>query len=309
MRSLPMRCTALVALLIPFGTLAADAPPMALEKRLLELTGAHKGTVAIAIKHLDSGVSLYLNADEVLPTASLIKFPVMLEVYQQVLEGKLKLSDLVTLREADKVPGSGILTYHFSEGATFPVRDAVRLMIVYSDNTATNLILDKIGIAATGERMQAWGFPNTKIHAKVFKGSTTSIAPERTKKYGLGSTSAKEMVGLLEKLHQGKVVSPEFCKEMIGHMKKCDDATKLKRLLPTKIEVAHKTGTVTEVKTDAGILYLPTGPVAVCVLTANNADKRFTNDNAANVLIGQIAKEVHDHFAAKGKPAPKKDGR
>lgn len=267
-----------------------------LEERLTSLAKAHKGTVAIAVKHLDNSETVYINADEVLPTASLIKFPVMLEVYMQVLEGKVKLGDMVTLTEADKVPGSGILTYHFSEGATFSLRDAVRLMIVFSDNTATNLVLDKIGIAATGQRMEAWGFPNTRIHAKVFKGAATSIAPERTKKYGLGSTTAREMVGLLEKLNQGKIASPEACKEMIGHMKKCDDATKLKRLLPPKVEVAHKTGSVSDVKTDAGILYLPTGPVAVCVLTANNVDKAFKNDNVANVLIGKVAREVHDHF-------------
>ena len=180
-----------------------------------------------------------------------------------------------------------------------PSGDACRLMIAFSDNTATNLVLDKIGIASTGRRMAEWGCPNTKIHAKVFKGSTTSIDPERTKKYGLGSTTAREAVQLLEKLHQGKLVSAEACKEMIGHLKKCDDKTKLKRLLPEKIEVAHKTGSVSDVKTDAGILYLPGGPVAICVLTAKNEDKRFRDDNAANVLIGKIAKEVHDHFAKK----------
>jgi beta-lactamase class A len=220
----------------------------------------------------------------------------MLEVYMQVLEGKVKLGDMITLKDADKVTGSGILTYHFSAGATFSLRDAVRLMIVFSDNTATNLVLDKIGIAATGKRMKAWGFPNTKIHAMVFKGSTTSIDPEGTKKYGLGSTTAREMVGLLEKLHHGTLVNPDACKEMIGHMKKCEDATKLKRLLPENVEVAHKSGSVNDVKTDAGILYLRTGPVAVCVLTAKNADKSFKSDNAANVLIGRVAKEVHNYF-------------
>jgi beta-lactamase class A len=215
------------------------------------------------------------------------------------MEGKVKPGDMVTLKDADKVTGSGILTYHFSEGATFSLRDAVRLMIVFSDNTATNLVLDKIGIAATGKRMKAWGFPNTKIHAMVFKGGTTSIDPEGTKKYGLGSTTAREMVGLLEKLHQGKLATPETCKDMIGHMKKCEDATKLKRFLPEKIEVAHKSGSVNDVKTDAGILYLPTGPVAVCVLTAKNADKSYKTDNAANVLIGRVGREVHDYFMRK----------
>src|SRR5262245_25587215 len=127
--------------------LAEDSP--SLETRLAPLATAHKGKVALAVKHLGTGESCTLNGDEPMPTASLIKFPVMIEVYLQAAEGKVKLADPVTLREADKVPGSGILTYHFSDGANFPLRDAVRLMIAYSDNTATNLVLDKIGIAST----------------------------------------------------------------------------------------------------------------------------------------------------------------
>jgi beta-lactamase class A len=109
------------------------------------------------------------------------------------------------------------------------------------------------------------------------------------------------MVQLFEKLHAGDLVSKDACKEMFGHLKKCDDKTKLKRFLPDKIEVAHKTGSVSDVKTDAGILYLASGPVAICVLTANNEDKSFRDDNAANVLIGRIAQEVHRHFDAKAK--------
>src|SRR6516162_11216084 len=94
-----------------------------LEARLAPLAKAHKGKVAIAVKHLGSGETYFLNADEVMPTASLIKLPVMIEVYQQAAEGKIKLADMLTLRDKDKVPGSGILTYHFSEGATFSIRD------------------------------------------------------------------------------------------------------------------------------------------------------------------------------------------
>src|SRR5438874_2041209 len=134
-----------------------------LEAQLAPLAKAHKGKVAIAVKHLGSGESYSLNADEPMPTASLIKLAVMIEVYQQVAEGKVKLSDPITLRKEDKVQGSGVLNEHFTPGITFPLRDAVSLMIAVSDNTATNLVLDKIGIGATGERMEAWGFPNTKI--------------------------------------------------------------------------------------------------------------------------------------------------
>src|SRR5207249_824291 len=91
----------------------------ALETRLAPVARDHKGKVAIAVKHLGNGQSWTLNGDEVMPTASLIKFPLLIEVYWQVLEGKLKLSDMLTLKDSDKVPGSGILTTHFSEGATF----------------------------------------------------------------------------------------------------------------------------------------------------------------------------------------------
>jgi beta-lactamase class A len=276
--------------------LSAQAAAADLEARLAPLAKAHKGKVAIAVKHLGTGEGYYLNADEPMPTASLIKLAVMVEVYQQAAEGKVKLTDPVTLRQADKVPGSGILTEHFSDGATFSLRDAVRLMIAFSDNTATNLVLDQIGIGSTGKRMEAWGFPNTKIHAKVFRSNTTSIDAGRSKRFGLGSTTAREMVGLLEKLHAGQLVSEAASREMLEHLKKCDDKDKFPRFLPPKTGVAHKTGSVNDARTDAGILYLPSGPVAVCVLTANNEDRSWQADNAGNLLCARVAKEVSEHF-------------
>jgi D-alanyl-D-alanine carboxypeptidase (penicillin-binding protein 5/6)/beta-lactamase class A len=147
--------------------------------------------------------------------------------------------------------------------------------------------------------MEAWGFPNTKINAKVFRGSTTSVSPERTKKYGLGSTTAREMVGLLEKLQGGEVVQPAATRIMLGHLRRCDDREKFPRFLPSGIVVAHKTGSVSDARTDAGILYLESGPVALCVLTAQNDDKTWRADNAGNLLCAQVAKEVYEYFRAK----------
>ena len=290
--------TTLVSFVVGLALLGGPED-VGLAARLKPLAQAHKGKVAIAVKHLVTGETFFLNADEPLPTASLIKLPVMIETYQQALEGKLKLADPVTLRDADMVPGSGILTEHFSDGATFPLRDAVRMMIVWSDNTATNLILDKIGIDATNRRMEAWGFPNTKINAKVFRGSTTSVNPERTKKYGLGSTTAREMVELLEKLQLGELVQPAATRVMLGHLRRCDDKEKFPRLLPPGTAVAHKTGSVSDARTDAGILYLESGPVALCVLTAQNDDKTWRADNAGNLLCAKVAKEVYEYFRAK----------
>lgn len=282
-----------VVSLFPFTAYAADKD---LEARIAPFAKAHKGRVAVLVKNLKTGETYSLNADDVMPTASLIKLPVMVETYWQVAEGTVRLETTLTLKKDDKVPGSGILTQHFSDGATFPLRDAVRLMIVYSDNTATNLVLDQIGIPSTNVRMEKLGLKNTRINAKVFKGSTTSINPEGTKKYGLGSTTAKEMVQLLELIEDGKVVSPESCKEMLKHLKACDDKTTIARFLPTGMELAYKTGAVNDGRTAAGIAYTKAGPVALCVLTTGNEDKRWVRDNAAEVLLANVGKEVYDYF-------------
>src|SRR5438094_5054121 len=108
----------------------STAEPASLEARIAPLAKAHNGTVAVAVKNLATGEAFYLNADEPMPTASLIKLPVMVEAYWQAAEGKVKLDTTLTLAKGDKVGGSGILTQHFSDGATFPLRDAVRMMIV-----------------------------------------------------------------------------------------------------------------------------------------------------------------------------------
>jgi beta-lactamase class A len=281
---------------------AADpAPPPDLEARLAPLARAHKGRVAIAIKNLETGVCYYLNADEVMPTASLIKVAVMIEAYQQADEGKVKLTETLTLHDADKVPGSGILREHFSDGATFPLRDAIRLMIAFSDNTATNLVLDRVGLAAVNRRMADWGFPHTRIHHKSFRGETTSIDPEGTRRYGLGATTAREMMKLMEELQTGQRNRPAIKQTLLGHLRRNQDRDKFGRLLPSGTLLMHKDGSTEQVRTDAGLLYTPGGVVVLCVLSADNEDHRFHPDNAGNLLCARVAREVYDHFAS---PAP-----
>jgi beta-lactamase class A len=289
--------TAALALLVFCRACHCGEP--SLEDRLAPLTKAHKGKVAIAVKNLETGENYYFNADEPMPTASLIKVAVLVEVYLQADESKFKLTDMVTLHDEDKVPGSGVLTEHFSDGATFPLRDAVDLMIAFSDNTATNLVLDRVGVASVDKRMEAWGFPHTKINSKVFRGSTTSIDPAGTKRFGLGSTTAREMAGLFEEIAAGDRLRPALKQSVLGRLKKNQDRDKFTSLLPADTVVAHKDGAVNDARTDAGVIYTPGGAVAVCVLTAENEDQRWRPDNAGNVLCARVAREVYDHFAGK----------
>jgi beta-lactamase class A len=281
------------------------AEPLPLHSRIQDLVADYKGKVAVACLHLANRERYTLHADDVMPTASLIKLAVMAEVYFQAKEGKVKLDDMLTLTKDEMVPGSGVLTDHFSPGASFSLRDAVRLMIVYSDNTATNMVLDKIGIKSVNERMAGLGLKETRINAKVFKGSTTSVDPERTKKYGLGSATANEMIKLLEMLHKGELVSAEASKTMLEHMRKCDDKDKFPRFLPKGVTVAHKSGSVSNARTDAGILYFKEGPVALIVLTDENEDKRWVPDNAGNKLCADIAKTVVQYYVESARPHQK----
>jgi beta-lactamase class A len=281
---------------------AADPAPTTLEARVAPLVKEHKGKAAVAVKHLVTGEEFYLNADAVMPTASLIKLAVLAEVYLQADEGKVSLAEKVTLHEADKVPGSGILTYHFSDGAAFPLRDAVRLMIAFSDNTATNLVLDKVGIRNINERMADWGLKETRLNAKVFRGSTTSVAPERTARYGLGSTTAREAAKLLEEVMLGTRLRPASKQALLGHLRRNDDKDKFTRLLPPGTTVWHKDGAVSDARTDAGVIDTPSGPAVVVVLTTDNADRRWASDNAGNLLCARVARAAYDHFTPR--PAP-----
>ncbi len=300
-----LRTTVIAALCLTLqttSTIAEDAEKQSklnqtLSRVLKPLCDGHDGDVGLAVEVLDpSGKqigSFRHRANEPMPTASLIKLPIMIEFYRQVESGKISPDNLVTLRDEEKVPGSGILTEHFSAGARLPAEDVVRLMIRYSDNTATNMVLDLIGLESTSKTMKSMGYPETQAHSKVYRGST-SIAPDRSKRFGLGSATADDLVDLLRKLDVGELGSKRSQQAMLAHLDSCDDDTKLGRLLPSEAKLAHKTGAVTRVRTDAGIITFADHKIFVAVMTANNADRRWADDNAAEVLCGRIGRALVD---------------
>lgn len=293
---MPTRPSVLIAVAVCLATqpaFCAEDPGLA--ESLRPVIAAHEGTVTVAVTHLGTGASYSYHADEPMPTASLIKFPVMVAAYQLSADGKIDLASPIELEENDKVPGSGILTPHFSAGLRISLRDAIRLMIVYSDNTATNLVLDEIGLPTTSELMSRWEFPNTRLHSKVFR-ADSSVEPDRSRKFGLGSTTAQEMVRLLTQLHRKELVSAEASQKMYEHLLACEDKSRLARLLPKDTRVALKTGSVNASRTVAGILETPAGHIAICILTTNNKDQRWTDDNAAVMLSSEIARRVYLHF-------------
>jgi D-alanyl-D-alanine carboxypeptidase (penicillin-binding protein 5/6) len=286
---------------ITHSSIAQEQPAAkkSLEQVLVPAITAHRGDVAIAVKHLKSGESYEYRADEPMPTASLIKLPVMIAAYEASDKGKLSLDTRTELKAEDKVPGSGVLTAHFSPGATISLRDAIHLMIVYSDNTATNLVLDQLGLATTNDCMESLGCSDTRINSKVFR-RDTSIAPERSTQFGLGSTSARDMVKMCQLLYERKLVNEQACEQMLEHLYACEDRLKVPRLLPSGTRVAHKTGSVNASRTDAGIMETPSGPIAFCILTTNNKDESWTNDNEGDLFCAELGSAVYQYFNAEG---------
>lgn len=274
-----------------------------LQNAIEPLIREHHGKIGLAIRGLSNDIHYEYNADEPLPTASLIKLPMLITAYRLVDEKQIDLRENIELTEAEKVPGSGVLTEHFSSGIRLPFQDYLRLMIRYSDNTATNIIADRIGLRKTAEAMAGLGFPNTKLHSKVYRGDT-SIFPNRSQRFGIGSTTANEIVGLLQQLEAGKLASPESTQAIKTHLLQCDDRNKIAARLPDSISFAHKTGAISNCRTDAGLLYTSSGPVAICFLSNKNKDQSWSDDNAAHVLAARIGEIVVDRFGS-----PSTDGR
>ena len=280
-------------LLVSATALSADSP--GLESSCSPWSTAHRGTVAVAVKHLQTGEAYAFQAARPMPTASLIKFPLMISAYRKVDDGSLKSEQIMTLADEDKVPGSGILSDHFSAGVTFsaegchPLDDRLFGQHGHQPGCAA------VGLSQVSQDMEAFGCPETKMHSFVFR-RDTSIFPERSQKYGLGSTTANEMIMLLEGLERQQWASPAACEQMLDQLSACADRSKIARYLPAGVRFAHKSGDVMASKTDAGIIFAPSGPIAICVLTDQNQDRQWGDENAANVLCSEIGRAVYTYF-------------
>jgi hypothetical protein len=223
----------LPAVLLPLGCALAQGssslPPRSfaaadtarLRRTLDSLATAHHGVVGYAVRNLDTGERLALRGDETFSTASLIKVPILVTLYDLVGKGMLSLDDPLTVLRIDQVPGSGTLQY-MHPGLVLSVRDAAWLMATTSDNTATNLLLDRIIIRRVWEKMEGLGLPHTKVHSKSFL-RISSVAMDSSVKYGLGVSTPNEMATLFELLARGRAVSPAADSAMLDILEHNED--------------------------------------------------------------------------------------
>jgi len=286
----------------------------------LEITSKEfEGSIGIAIKNLKTGESFSINGDEFFPTASVFKVPVIVELYRQVEVGKTNLNTKIALTEKDKVPGSGILR-EMAEGLELTIKDLAELMIIISDNTATDILVEQVGMNNINLTLHRLGFEKTKVVADcrdlLFDLIGLSDIPDTEKtishyrkksqevtmrgSWALGIehndvSTPNEMLRLLEMIEQGKAASLASCDAILKTMTRCQTGIyrAIKYLPRDKIEFAHKTGELPGIRNDVGIVTLRgTGDRYIVSFFTKGASDVYH----AEEIIANMSRKIYNNF-------------
>ena len=282
------------------GLVLATAPMMiadaALADRIGALTRPFKGTVVLYAKNLRTGRDFGLGADTKVRTASTIKLPVLCALESLVAAGRVRWDERLPLRPEEKVTGSGVLG-SLEDGTDLTVRNLAILMIIVSDNTATNLIVDRITADAVNDYLDSIGLTTTRLNRKI-RGDGSRLADpsgwsragsiEENRRYGLGVSTPREMVRLLEMLEAGKIVSPAASKDVLDVLTRQQVRDGIARHAPDDLRVASKSGALDALRADVGIVYADGGPVAMAITVDDMPTIDYSPDNVGNILIWQL---------------------
>jgi beta-lactamase class A len=274
----------------------------AVERKLDELIAGFSGQVALYVRDLGSGETIARNQDDVFPTASTIKLFILMELIRRVEIGEFGLQQKIPVLACQQVGGSGILK-DLSAGIELPLRDVGLLMIVLSDNTATNMLIDLLGLAAINQTIRGLGLSRTTLFNRV---DFEAVGDDVTR---FAAGTVREFGQALELLTTGAFVSRSACDTIIGIMERQQYLDLLPRYLPYNpyarelhaaqaLRIANKTGFFMGIRCDAALLFLPHTTLAAVVFTKDGKDLSFNPDNEGAVLLGRIGEALYGHFSA-----------
>lgn len=236
--------------------------------------------VNLQVESLQGAIYVSRGPDEAVPSASVIKIPILVELMEQVKAGKLRLEDNYTLLAADKTGGSGIIA-KYEDATKMTINELARLMMIASDNTATNVIIKKVGREAVNNRMKLLGFPHLQLNRVMM--DTAAVAR------GIDNyINVREINALLRLIHNHTVANEALCERMMAFLLQNEDATTLPKLIPKEVRIAHKTGGLTYVRGDAGIVFTPK-PFVISVFVRGT-----TTEKAEKIIaeVGEICYQV-----------------
>ncbi|CEK15162.1 beta-lactamase class A [Chthonomonas calidirosea] len=248
---------------------------------------ASTGVLCFAAEDLQTRKVVQHNAEHKCRTASVIKLPILVHVGLEVTEGRRAWEEPLVLTDKEKVPGSGILS-QLTAGLQLTLRDVCVLMIVLSDNTATNMIIEHIGgVNPINARMRALGLETTTCFRKVY---ARDALPNP---YGLGVTTPREMLQLLEMIATGSLGSEALCEEFLAILSKQHYRDCIPRYLPEEWRYAGKTGSIDEARNDVGIVTDAVGNrFALALFCQELQVVCWTADNPGEIALAQLAKRL-----------------
>ena len=266
-----------------------SAPPTApLDSLVRAEVAPFKGKVYLFAKNLDTGVTYSFNGDERVRTASTIKVAVMIEAFTRVAEGRAKWTDELVLTKAARYGGSGVLP-ELADGLRLTLRDCVNLMMVVSDNTAANMVLDYLTTDAVNSRMSTLGFKDTRIMRRIGGGGESREGKEAAnKRFGLGATTPHEMVQILEKLEAGEIINKTAAREMIDLMKREQARYAIGRTIPD-VTMASKYGALDSLRSCVAVVYSKRGRIAIAITVDDMPEVIWTVDNPGYLLMSRLS--------------------
>jgi beta-lactamase class A len=273
-----------------------------LQTQLASMTAAYSGSVALYAIDLKSGKTVGLNADTPVQTASVIKLAILFEALKEIQDGRKHWNDQLTLTKANQVEGSGVLAL-FDTPLTLTLKDALTMMVVVSDNTGTNVVIDDLGLQSIDDRIQWMGLQNTWLYRKVFLPASGPM-PADQPKFGLGKTTATEMAQIVQRFADCNLNAPgataaptpgdrALCDVALNMLKNQTDRDAIPRYLGDAT-TATKSGALDAVRNDVGIVYAKNGPIVISAFTYNNEDQSWTPDNGGQLLIGRMSRAIVD---------------
>lgn len=300
----------LLAVFVLTGPAASAQNDPALTASLQSMIAGFQGHVSFYAHDLATGRTVAIDADQPVPTASVIKLGILLEALDQIREGRVHFNDRLAVSREDQVPGSGVLLF-FDTPTSITFKDALTLMIALSDNTAANLSMDHIGIKNVDDRLVALGLKNTWLYKEISQPADGPM-PADQKEFGLGKTTAREMAGLMERFatcNLGSVpaapasttgipADPALCAAALHMLEVQFYRDGIPRYLegadaPKGITaIANKTGALNHVRNDVGAVFTKKGTIILSEFTRDNADTSWTADNHAEILMAKLAHAV-----------------
>ena len=242
---------------------------------------SYDGVMGIFVKDLTSGQMFAVNADTVFPQASSIKIPILIELMRQAQSGKINLAERVEIHRVTLVGGSGVLQFFSEGGSEISIRDLAVLMVVLSDNSATNLIIDRVGMDNVNAMLRRLGLDKTVLARKMI-----DVAAEQAEREN--RSTPRQMATLVEELNSGKLLDPAHTKMALDILEDYKDSP-LRSGVPPQITIAEKPGSLLGAQCDTGIIFLPGRPYAISVMTT-------FNPSDGNSAITAVSARVFSYF-------------